>query len=126
MGVFLKIEKSTSTEPGPVMLAMRAFPKVNGAGVWKALVLNHSLIVLGPLFGLPTTSGSAICAPTFGLSKVRMGVSGCPDAAVTIPPSCQPETILLATAGPPDQKRCPLPIGSAYNQLSVKRFRWSF
>src|ERR1041385_3771238 len=119
----LKIEKSTFTDPGPVMLAMRAFPKVNGAGVWKALVSNHSVIVLGPLFGLPMTFGSAICAPTFGLSKVRTGVRGCPDAAVTIPPSCQLDTILPTTPAASDQKGCPLPTGSAYNQLSVKRFR---
>src|SRR4051794_17024274 len=122
MGMLLKIEKSTSTEPGPMMLAMRAFPKVNGAGVWKALVSNHSLIVLGPLFGLLTTFGSATCAPTLGLSKVRTGVRGCPDAAVTIPPSCQPETTFPTTPDASDQKGCPLPRGSAYNQLSVKRF----
>src|SRR5437016_12399591 len=125
MGVCFKIEKSMLETPGPMMVLMPALPKANGAGSAKALVLKNSAIVLGPLFGLLTRSGSLTPSIVFELSKVRVAVRGCPDANVTIEPNCQPETIFPTTAEEPDQKRCPLPTGSAYSALSTKRCRWS-
>ena len=108
------------------MLAMRAFPKVNGAGAWKALVSNHSVDRLGPVVRVANVIWERDLRTNIWIVKGENGGQGLPRRGCHDSTQLPARDYLADDGDALDQKRCPLPIGSAYNQLSVKRFRWSF
>src|SRR5271165_2181436 len=119
MRVFLITEKSKSSNPGPVTTLRPEFPNVNGALGVKALRLNQSETLCGPLFGSPLALGRSFPSPVLLLFRPVSTENGCPDCRVRMPASCQP---LVRRLGPELYQRSN---GSCQMKDPLKRCRMS-
>src|SRR5205823_5668221 len=102
-----------------------SLPNLKAAGCWKADVSNQRVIVRSDRFGLPATCARRLPDENELVVLVWVVmVKGAPVWITASVPSAQPPT--RCRTGLFARKRRPVPNGSSYTELSVKRRLISF